>query len=408
MNDYDDDGLSGDGFMSFSGATFDVYVRPGQTFTIAANGYDQDCYDDSFGSHLLSALMYLGCNLDLAEPGNNDPLVPLPSFVDPDATTFRPPGYGVGHQDLKARILAAFPSQYELEVTIREVFDFTPPVSTVVTGPPANANGWNNTNVQLSFGATDEANGSGVAHLIVRGVGAQPFDTDSTTGTATVTITAEGVTTVTYFARDAEGNEEEHHTLTVRIDRTPPTIAGARTPAANQYGWNNTDVTVAFTCADGLSGIASCGPTPQVVGSEGAGQSRAGTAVDLAGNTAATAVGGINIDKTPPQLVGLPQNCVLWPANHKMVTVGTVTASDALSGLVPGSFAVTATSSEPADGSGDGSSNPDIAISGGTIQLRAERAGNGPGRVYRIGSTAADRAGNVAAAAATCTVPHNR
>ena len=37
-----------------------------------------------------------------------------------------------------------------------------------------------------------------------------------------VAISAEGVTTRTYFARDAAGNEEEPNTLVVRIDRTAP------------------------------------------------------------------------------------------------------------------------------------------------------------------------------------------
>ena len=115
-------------------------------------------------------------------------------------------------------------------------------------------------------------------------------------------------------------------------------------------------------------------------------QSRSGEAIDLAGNTAGATVGGINIDKTPPVITGLPANCVLWPANHKLVLVGTASVTDALSGLLPGSFIVTGASSEPPDGTGDGRTNPDIEIIGGVIRLRAERAGNGPGRQYQLGS----------------------
>ncbi len=154
--------------------------------------------------------------------------------------------------------------------------------------------------------------------------------------------------------------------------------------------------------------MGSCGPTPQLITAEGAGQFRAGEAVDLAGNSATTTVTGINIDKTPPVLSGLPVNCVLWPADHRMVLVGTATVTDALSGIVPGSFLVTAASSEPANGTADGQTLPDFAIAGGQIRLRAERAGTGPGRDYRLGATAMDLAGNVATGAAVCSVPHNK
>src|SRR3989304_5625351 len=114
------------------------------------------------------------------------------------------------------------------------------------------------------------------------------------------------------------------------MDKTPPSLVGLRTPGPNANGWNNTDVTVSFTCSDGLSGIDSCGPTPQVVTTEGMGQSRSGTAVDKAGNTASTTVGGINIDKTPPT--------VTYSGNAGTYTVDqtvniTCSASDSLSGV---------------------------------------------------------------------------
>ncbi|MFN8489616.1 MAG: hypothetical protein U0350_18675 [Caldilineaceae bacterium] len=36
----------------------------------------------------------------------------------------------------------------------------------------------------------------------------------------------------------------------LQLDKTKPTISGSRTPAANSSGWNDSDVTVSFTCAD--------------------------------------------------------------------------------------------------------------------------------------------------------------
>ena len=44
----------------------------------------------------------------------------------------------------------------------------------------------------------------------------------------------------------------------VTADVTPPTIVGSVAPAPNAAGWNNTAVTVTFTCADEYSGVASC------------------------------------------------------------------------------------------------------------------------------------------------------
>ena len=41
----------------------------------------------------------------------------------------------------------------------------------------------------------------------------------------------------------------------VSLDKTKPTITGSRTPEANGYGWNNSDVTVHFAASDSLSGI---------------------------------------------------------------------------------------------------------------------------------------------------------
>lgn len=63
-------------------------------------------------------------------------------------------------------------------------------------------------------------------------------------------------------------------------------------------GWNNTDVTVSFTCTDGPSGVATGPVTPQVVGAEGAGQSRSASCTAAADNTSNATVSGIYIDKT--------------------------------------------------------------------------------------------------------------
>ena len=209
--------------------------------------------------------------------------------------------------------------------------DHAAPTTAATPLPAPNAAGWNNTNVTVALNAQDEAGGSGVKEIHYASSGAQTGGGTINGASGLVAITAEGTTTLTYFAIDNAGNQETAKTHTIRIDKTAPVIAGLP--------------------ADG---------------------------------------------------------CTLWPPKHALVTVATVSASDALAGVGPGSAMVTATSSEAPLARGSGQTSPDVVINGTTVQLRAERAGNGPGRVYTLTARAVDLAGNVATATAKCTVPHDQ
>lgn len=128
------------------------------------------------------------------------------------------------------------------------------------------------------------------------------------------------------------GNSTSAIVSGINIDLTAPIISGFAFPAANSYGWNNTDVTVSFTCSDGLSGVVSCGPD-QALSGEGAGQSATGMAADYADNSASATVSGINIDKTAPTASASASpapNANGW--NNTDVTV-TLSGSDSLSGI---------------------------------------------------------------------------
>ena len=98
--------------------------------------------------------------------------------------------------------------------------------------------------------------------------------------------------------------------------------------------------------------------------------------------------------------------CEIWPANHKFVAVATVAAQDGLSGLA--SFNTNVTSSEPASPGQSDMMTTGSGLAPRAISLRAERLGNGPGRVYTLSATATDLAGNATTAVATCTVPHDQ
>ena len=219
--------------------------------------------------------------------------------------------------------------------------DTIPPGTTPTNSPGPNANGWNNTNVTVTLNATDNPGGSGVKQIQFSLSGAQSGGGVVNANTASVVISGEGTTTLTYSAQDNAGNAEPQKTLIIQIDKTPPGAGAVASPKPNGNSWNNTNVTVTFSGTDAGSGIDFCTGAITLLG-EGAGQSASGTCTDKAGNTSAPAAA------TPPVISGMPAaGCSLWPPNHKLVQVAVVSAADPLSGVAPGSFEVMGTSNEP-------------------------------------------------------------
>ena len=185
--------------------------------------------------------------------------------------------------------------------------DNTKPTITASVAPVANTNGWNNGNVTVSWTCAD--NLSGIASC-----------------SGSTTITAEGTTTVTGTAKDMAGNSAFVN-VTIKIDRTAPTISGAPTTAPNSAGWYNTNVTVAWTCLETGSGLAGGCPADSTISTEGTNQTASGTATDNAGNSATASV-QVNIDKTAPSTTG----SYVVGATPDTATV-TFNASDATSGI---------------------------------------------------------------------------
>jgi hypothetical protein len=227
--------------------------------------------------------------------------------------------------------------------------DWTPPEITAVTVDPVpNGNGWNNTDVMVSVTASDAL--SGLA-------GCAP-------GTS-FNASAEGANQLTEIScTDNAGNHSAPGSANLSIDKTAPTATASRSPAANSYGWNNSQVTVSFSGSDGLSGIDNCS-APEALGSNGAGQSASGTCQDTAGNTSTAAVvSDINIDAQVPSIV------ITTPADGASYLVNASVlaeffCSDALSGIancmgstangaavatsVPGSFTFAVNATDKAD-----------------------------------------------------------
>jgi hypothetical protein len=110
----------------------------------------------------------------------------------------------------------------------------------------------------------------------------------------------------------------------VSIDQTKPTISGAPDRRARD-DWYAADVTVSFSCADPLSGVASCSsPTTLGEGCEPVGDRPRPTT-----RQRTATVGDLNIDKTDPTI----SNADLEPNGAGWYRERQWTCADALSGI---------------------------------------------------------------------------
>jgi hypothetical protein len=116
-------------------------------------------------------------------------------------------------------------------------------------------------------------------------------------------VVGDGSHAIACTAADGAGNDAGDG-ATFHVDQTAPSISAALSPDADATtGWWNaatSSPTVAYTCGDSGSGIASCS-APFTFG-EGADQGDTGTAVDVAGNSSTASVSGVDVDLTAPSI----------------------------------------------------------------------------------------------------------
>ncbi len=215
-------------------------------------------------------------------------------------------------------------------------WDLIPPTTTANAVPGPNGYGWNRVSLTVTLHAQDDPGGFGVRDITYSATGAQPIATTNVIGdTASFIVSSEGITTISYFARDQALNVESTKTLVLRIDRTNPTVTlGTAYPAPNGAGWNNTNVNVPFTASDGPSGIAYTVPasSPLVLTAEGTAVTGTVTAVDKADNVTNVTTPAFMIDKTPPVItVVSPTPNQVFESDQSMTPV--FSATDALSGV---------------------------------------------------------------------------
>ena len=227
--------------------------------------------------------------------------------------------------------------------------DTTAPTTTAaatVGGASYTFGDWARGSVSITLSAKDDT--SGVKNISFSSTGAQTNPVTVVPGASrSVTVTAQGKTTISYFASDNANNVESANTRQVWIDSIAPSVTTTATipsgggtipyiPGTN----TGQDVTVTFDCTDGNSGVSTLtytsgstttssgtNPLSVTVTSSGNNQSVTGTCTDAAGNKTTSTFDRINITKTSPTIHvaatiagGAPYTAGVWVRRTVTVT----------------------------------------------------------------------------------------
>jgi hypothetical protein len=264
--------------------------------------------------------------------------------------------------------------------------DSVPPTTTFKTSILPNAKGWYTGDVSATFSATD--NLSGVATLTVNGAVVPGANTS-------YLLSTEGLQTLNYYATDFAGVTEASRSVTMGIDKTPPTTSYSTSLNANANGWFNNSVTVNFSAIDNLSGVDFLtinganftGPIASSVIGEGI-STLTYSSTDKAGLAESQKSTVIRVDKTAPTVTLSTSPATLTASSKAKLVPVTIngSASDSLSGIA--SVLITITDEY-------GSSSITVPSFGATVKLNTlKNKRDTDGRLYTVKAVATDLAGN--------------
>jgi uncharacterized repeat protein (TIGR01451 family) len=137
-------------------------------------------------------------------------------------------------------------------------------------------------------------------------------------------------------------------------------------------------------------------------------------ATEIDPNPANNSASSTTTATNPPPVITLNPFISLWPPNHKYHTVTVAQMVQSVTDNCPISVddvvIEKVASDEPGNALGDGNTIDDIVIGANcrSVQLRAERAGPGDGRVYTITLRVRDSGGAVTRAVFEVSVPHSQ
>ena len=136
--------------------------------------------------------------------------------------------------------------------------DQTAPVTVADVAPAANAAGWHRAPVTVSLAATDDLAGVKEIHVLVDGPEGAWAQISPGESLVLPNFEVEGEYHVAWFAVDVLGNAEEVYNLTVRLDRTVPSMFGMPLQPCLIWPPNERMVPIAdVTASDNLSGLAT-------------------------------------------------------------------------------------------------------------------------------------------------------
>jgi hypothetical protein len=237
-------------------------------------------------------------------------------------------------------VTASGPAPNAVDVNLsHQLYSFSLSGGTCDNDPPStsvssasNLNTWHTSAVSVLLSAQDTG-GSGVKGIYVEESGATTVPSHlENGGSASVTVTNEGLTNIGFFAVDNAGNEEAIQMVTVKIDRSNPGIECAAAPS----GWSASDISLSCSANDPHSGIQ--GPSAfSLVTNVAAGtetseaETDSRSVCDVAGNCAnAGPISGIRIDRKGPSIA------ITSPAGNytiNQVVTAAFSCSDGGSGL---------------------------------------------------------------------------
>jgi len=232
-----------------------------------------------------------------------------------------------------------------------------------------------------------------------------------------------GQTTVTFTATDDSGNNTVNTmTITVIPANNAPNADGGSDQTVEQTSLQGASVTLdgsgssdpdgdqlTYTWREGNTIIA--GPTTSSTSNVtlNLGVHTITLEVDDGNGATDSDTVVIEVEDTTAPVISLVVNPdTLWPPNHKLFEVTTVSASDVCD-ADPDVFISVTHNENPHNNTGDGNTEPDWEIDDdGTVRLRAERDGTGTDRIYTITVTVTDASSNSSTATAEVTVPHDQ
>ncbi len=191
-------------------------------------------------------------------------------------------------------------------------------------------NDWYISNVGVSLTSTDATSGVKAIHYILD----NEAEVVVIGGSASFTISTDGVHTLEYWAVDNAGNIETHSTQTIMVDKTAPTggvLTANRSPDSN--GWYNHDVTwTASGASDATSGGVTYGDPVVYSGPDSSTASVSILVTDAAGNSAILTQ-TFKYDATTPTLSTTLAGTLQVNGWYTTSVTVTLTSGDAVSGV---------------------------------------------------------------------------